>query len=256
MKKIVSTGLSLAIAMSVCSTKTYAWSPTDFDDPKCIDVRKLGVDTDYITKKNVCKCKTCEVDAVMYNRLGDYLTDLENRFENIAKAENYIENEMKRKNVEDILEKIAEEINRKAYRNSNFLLVSTNYDPHSPSATAFFTEKDKVTYKNNYNETYFEKINDRVKNILNKVRKHNELLEDSPTKINYAEENKKFATILTAGFGVGTIIALTAVFGNSIADEIKEFFNNKPKNADELIEIIKKLPEEAQNIIKKKFLDT
>ena len=53
-----------------------------------------------ITKENkVCGCKTCSIDAVMFNRLGDYLTDLENRFENLSKEENYLENKVKLKNI-------------------------------------------------------------------------------------------------------------------------------------------------------------
>ena len=254
MKKLVSTGLSVAIAISVCNTKTYAWEPTDFTDPKCIDVRKLGVNTDYITKNKVCGCKTCSVDAVIYNRLGDYLTDLENRFDSISKEENYIENKVKRSNIKLIVEAISRAIDRKDYKNGNFLLASTNYDPNYPSATAFFTEKDDIIYRNNYDETYFAPLNDRLKTILSKIQNHNKLRKDSPTKINYAEQHKEDAKILATCLGVGTVVALTTVFGQSISNKISEFFNNKPNNINELIEIIKKLPEKEQNIIKKKIL--
>ena len=252
MKKLISTGLSVAMAMSVCSTKTYAWAPTDFDDPKCIDVRKLGVDTDYITKNKVCGCKTCSVDAVMYNRLDDYLTDLENRIESISKEENYIETITKLNNIDLILNDVINSIKNNRYKKSNFFLVSANYDPNQPTAIAQFAKKDGITYKNDYDDTYFTEISDKAKIILNKVQKHIKLREDSPIKFNYAEDKKDFVTTLVVGLGAVTVTALTVSF-----DKIKEFFNNKPmENVDKLIETIRKLPEEAQDIIKKKFLDT
>ena len=225
MKKLVSTGLSVAIAISVCNTKTYAWEPTDFTDPKCIDVRKLGVNTDYITKNKVCGCKTCSVDAVMYNRLGDYLTDLENRFDSISKEENYIENKVKRSNIKLIVEAISRAIDRKDYKNGNFLLASTNYDPNYPSTTAFFTEKDDIIYRNNYDETYFAPLNDRLKTILSKIQNHNKPLEDSPTKINYAEDKKDFVIAIVSSAVIGTFVSAVVVKGKSIVNKISTFFS-------------------------------
>ena len=255
MKKLLSTGLSVAIAMSVCSTKTYAWSPTDFNDPKCIDLRNLRTQGKSslrkITKsKNVCGCKTCTLGAITYyeinNYLRDFIKELNGMDEMITKdnqtainweAGKYgiinlvlltdtvaaafhplvrgkganllgkviywgvmvggslvglvchgvqthyeviaIEDKMKLENTKDILEKIAEEINRKAYRNNNFLLVTTNYDPHSPSSTAFFAEKDDIFYNNDFyidgehfnEDEYFNEINERqLKPILARIK--------------------------------------------------------------------------------------
>lgn len=254
MKKLVSIGLTITIAVSSCSTSIYAFLPTDFHDPKCIDARKLGLKTDYITKKNkVCGCKTCSIDAVMYNRLDDYLTDLESQFESLSKAENYIGNEVKRRNIENILTSISDEIKREGYKNKNFLLASTNYDPNSPTSTAFFAKKDNIKYRNNYNETYFKEINDRAKNILSKVEKRNKLLEDSPNKFNYAEQLKYDITTLAISLISGAVIVFAMMSIPSMNNKLSEFFENKPNNANELIEAIKKMPEAEQNIIKKKF---
>ncbi len=255
MKKLISIALSIAMVMSVCSASIYAFAPTDFHNPKCIDVRKLGVDTDYITRKNkVCGCKTCSVDAVMYNKLDDYLTDLENLFESILKEKNYIENAVKRMNIEDILTSISNDIKVENYKNRNFLLVSTNYDPNSPSSTASFSKKDDITYINNYDEAYFKEINDRIKNILGKVEKRNKLLEDSPIIFNESSPAEKFVKMLVSYLVFGSAVILTAVYGQPIFNKISEFFKNKPNDAKELIGTIKKLPEAGQDIIKKKIL--
>ena len=63
--------------MSVCNVSILAFVPTDYDDPNCIDIRDLGVKTDYITKKNkVCGCKTCRIDALTFDRLESYVKKL------------------------------------------------------------------------------------------------------------------------------------------------------------------------------------
>lgn len=51
MKKLLSIALCIVITMSVCNVSILAFVPTDYDDPNCIDIRDLGVKTDYITKK-------------------------------------------------------------------------------------------------------------------------------------------------------------------------------------------------------------
>lgn len=243
MKKLISTGLSLAMAMSACSTKTYAWTPTDFDDPKCIDVRKLGVDTDYITKNNVCGCKTCIVDAFTYSELEQYIIKIQKEAMSIGemnpknkqssinweagkytainlvlitdtigalfhskirgkganllgkviywgvmtveglvgilcqyKQNSYelilIKNKVRLNNIELILQDISKKIELKTYRNRNFLLVSYNNDPNSPTATAQFAKKDDIFYNESFytSDKYFNEINEeKIKPLLSRI---------------------------------------------------------------------------------------
>lgn len=237
-KKLISITLSITIAVSSCSTNMYAFTPTDYDNPKCIDIRDLGAKTDYITKENkVCGCKTCSIDAVMFNRLGDYLTDLENRFENLSKEENYLENNAKLKNIESILKDIFREIKYKSYKNMNFVLTSLNNDINEPMAVAQFAKEDGLIYKNDYDVTYFNKINDRVKIVLDKVENYNKLLKDKPIAFNHSEQFKEIATMLFTSLAGGAVTAFTIVFGSSITSRISKFFVKK--QTDE----IKKSPE-------------
>ena len=244
-KKLISITLSITIAVSSCSTNMYAFTPTDYDNPKCIDIRDLGVKTDYITKENkVCGCKTCSIDAVMFNRLGDYLTDLENRFENLSKEENYLENKVKLKNIKYILEDISKAIEYKRYKNKNFVLASSSYDPNEPMAVAQFAKEDGLTYKDDYDDTYFNKINDRVKIVLDKVENYNKLLKDKPIAFNHSEQFKEVAIMLLTSLVGGAVIAFTIMFGPSITSRISKFFKNKLNNTEKQTNEIKKLPEE------------
>lgn len=237
-KKLISITLSITIAVSSCSTNMYAFVPTDYDNPKCIDIRDLGVKTDYITKENkLCECKTCSFDAVMFNRLDDYLADLENRFENLSKEENYLENNVKLKNIESILKDIFREIKYKSYKNMNFILTSLNNDINEPMAVAQFAKKDGLTYKDDYDDTYFNRINDRVKIVLDKVENYNKLLKDRPITLNYTEQLKEVAIMLLTSLVGGAVIAFTIVLGPSITSRISKFFVKK--QTDE----IKKSPE-------------
>ena len=244
-EKLISITLSIAIAVSSCSTNMYAFTPTDYDNPKCIDIRDLGVKTDYITKENkVCECKTCSFDAVMFNRLDDYLADLENRFENLSKEENYLENNAKLKNIESILKDIFREIKYKSYKNMNFVLTSLNNDINEPMAVAQFAKKDGLTYKDDYDDTYFNRINDKIKIILDKVKEHNKLLKDKPIAFNHSEQFKEVAIMLLTSLVGGAVIAFTIMFGPSITSRISKFFKNKLNNTEKQTNEIKKLPEE------------
>lgn len=180
MKKLIS--VWLISAMTMCNLPVCAWAPTDFNNHNCIDLRDLGTITDNVTKKNVCRCKTCVVCALMYNKLEDYLIELENQFNNILKKENYLENKVKLDNIELVLDSISRAIDRKDYKNSNFLLISTNYDPNDSAAIAFFSKIDNITYKNDYNDAYFLDINNKLKKILKRVHHYVKLREDSPVK--------------------------------------------------------------------------
>ena len=76
MKKFISLILILAMA-SVGASSAFAWVPSDTDDPKCIDIRKLNEKRmiEYPIKegKKICGCKTCEVAAMTYDQIIDYV---------------------------------------------------------------------------------------------------------------------------------------------------------------------------------------
>ena len=238
-KKLISITLSITIAVSSCSTNMYAFTPTDYDNPKCIDIRDLGVKTDYIT---------CSIDAVMFNRLVDYLTDLENRFENLSKEENYLENNVKLKNIESILKDIFREIKYKSYKNMNFVLTSLNNDINEPMAVAKFAKKDGLTYKDDYDDTYFNRINDKIKIILDKVENYNKLLKDRPITLNYTEQLKEVATTLFMPLVGGAIVAFAVTFAPSITSRISKFFKNKhaKKQTDEIKKSTEKRAEKLE----------
>ncbi len=243
MKKLISITLSIAIAISVCSASIYAFAPTDFHNPKCIDLSKLcthneGCTQLYSKEDNVCGCKKCSVVASTYDKIKEYIVKLLKElnfldrmvYMHMQKSIDYetykygminavfatdgvgalfhkstsllgsvscyaiealeavigfifhnkqgyyeelsIESEVKLANSKDVLESISDEINRKAYKNNNFLLVSTNYDPNSPSSTAFFAKKDNIFYNSSYiNDDYFNDLNENtIKPILARIK--------------------------------------------------------------------------------------
>ena len=82
-KKLLAINLIFSILASSSAT-IYAWAPTDFDNPKCIDIRKLGKSTDYISiQEKVCKCKKCSIDAFTYGALKQYVEDQKKHIENL-----------------------------------------------------------------------------------------------------------------------------------------------------------------------------
>ena len=104
-------------------------------------------------------------------------------------------------------------------------------------AVAQFAKKDGLTYKDDYDDTYFNRINDKIKIILDKVKEHNKLLKDKPIAFNHSEQFKEVATTLFMPLVGGAVIAFTIVLGPSITSRISKFFVKK--QTDE----IKKSPE-------------
>lgn len=247
-KRIISMVLSCIMVLGTCKP-LYAWTPTDFNDPKCIDLSNLrtqgkGFLLRVSKGKNVCGCKTCMIDAVTYTLLEDYISDLQKQLSvinqvipvNKQRAINWetgkygalnlilltdsiaallhpiirgetanpivkatywaimaggvlvgficqykqnhyealiLENEARINNIETILESITKAIDRKDYKNANFLLVSANNDLNNPSATAFFSEKENISYSNSTytSDEYFNKINEKkIKPLLIRIK--------------------------------------------------------------------------------------
>ena len=170
----------------------YAWAPTDVSDSNCIDVKDFGKAKDLIRLgqggKKICGCKKCIVDALLYNRLGDYIDMLEMEFNELreakisplkgfltilglpTKSEIAFENEAKLNNLKIILEDISKEIENKNFIKANFFLLSTNYDPNGPTNIAQLARKDSITYNFAYDENYFQNIKEeKILPLLSKA---------------------------------------------------------------------------------------
>ncbi len=195
MRRLLSTISILWFIFVSFNATTCAWAPTDFEDVNCIDLRELGKTKDLIMLgqdgEKVCGCEKCTVDAVLYNRLGDYIDELNRRFDmflkepetsfidkilikfgSTRKMRRDIERFVKLQNIESTLEGILNYRNGKfsntTYR--NFLLVSTNYDPNGPTNIAQLARKDNITYNFAYDENYFQNIKEeKIVPLLNKV---------------------------------------------------------------------------------------
>lgn len=239
MKKLLSINLSLALMISLFNLKTNALVPTNFEDLSCINLSNLGVGVDFIsyngTRNAVCGCKTCNVDAMLYGKIGGYIKSLKQLIfpiSKIAKANNqdkvdsevkkltalnlayiapplfallkpinpyvktaffiveaggaiigllykvsetqyetmFFENKAKLDNINAVLHQISEDIENGRFKNRNFLLVSTNYNPTSAGAVAQFAKKDGIGNDDKYNEEYFNKLNEEeIKPVLREI---------------------------------------------------------------------------------------
>lgn len=210
MKKLLSL-VSILSFIIVFGVTTQAWAPTDFENVNCIDLRELGKTKDLIMLgqdgEKVCGCKKCTVDAVLYNRLGDYIDELKRRFRMILKEpkperpkatifmdkifkfgstrelKKALEHFVKIKNIENILQGILDYENKEfinvPYR--NFLLVSTNCNPDNPATIVQLAKKNNITYNFDYDENYFQNI--KEKKILPFLREVSSVCEDSSKKL-------------------------------------------------------------------------
>lgn len=195
MKKLLSIILTLSFAILRTYAPVYAWAPTDYDDIECIDLRELGKTKDLImlgkSGEKVCGCAMCTVDAVLYNRLEDYMDELKTRFDallNVPEISSWdrilvklgstrerrkiIETWVKLLNLENILQEILNYENKKFTDTSrDFLLVSANNDPNNPSSISQLAKLGGITYKIAYNESYFGNIKkDKVLPLLNQIQ--------------------------------------------------------------------------------------
>ena len=198
MKKLLSL-FSILSYIVVFSSTVYAWVPTNFTDPKCLNVNALGKTENIIMLgrkgESICGCSKCTVDAVSYGKLYDYIGELKKRFDalvnqkveinfidrikdffdsgSLIKSKIYLENRVKINNIKCVLTDIVTDIENKKFLKSNFLLVSTNYDPNGPDAIAQFVKSDSIVYKINYNEAYFRKIkNEKILPLLDSIEEY------------------------------------------------------------------------------------
>lgn len=83
----------------------------------------------------------------------------------------FFENKAKLDNVTTVLRQISKDIEKGRFKNKNFLLVSTNYNPISAGgAIAQFAKKDGIENDDEYNEKYFNKLNEEeIKPILEEI---------------------------------------------------------------------------------------
>lgn len=88
MKKLIATILCITMSLSVSSMSAFAWAPTNFRDPKCINLNGLGTEQTYISYENkkICGCKTCTIDAFTYDELEAYLQRLKDDLDILDKA--------------------------------------------------------------------------------------------------------------------------------------------------------------------------
>lgn len=67
-------------------------------------------------------------------------------------------------NIKQVLKSLSKQIERKGFKNNNFLFVTTNYDPVDASTYVNFKNKTDITYDDKeYNENFFNNLN---KNII------------------------------------------------------------------------------------------
>lgn len=183
MNKLLSLTLTLSFIVLLPSISVCALAPTNYDNVECINLMELGKTKDLVMlgqcNEKVCGCKKCTVDAVMYNRLGDYIDELTRRFNELLKEpevssldnilskfgstkkrRKIIEKCVKLQNIESILKGILSYENN-SFTNvthRNFLLASTNYDPNDPTTIIQLAKMNNITYKVAYDENYFDSV--------------------------------------------------------------------------------------------------
>lgn len=256
MKKIISIVLSLSMVISICSLPANAWVPTDYDDPRCIDIRKLNQKR-YISKnKNVCHCKKCGFDALTYDKLEDYLKYVEQYSDDLAKLPPYFENKIIQQNIWSALKDLANEIEDKSYQRRNFILVSKNNSPRDQGSVAQFARTEGLTYDEMvYGESFFNNINENtIKPLISKVEQNLSIYENQPFK------RKRDLSDLVATGILGTFVVVDlGLFAFSIGEPIYQFIKSKyiakinNRKLDQLINLIDLMSETDKEILKKKI---
>lgn len=247
MKKFISIILSLIITVNTCNITSFADIPYDYTDPQCIDIRRLGIETDFISKDSkVCGCKKCTLDAVTFNKLEDYVDELKKRFEVLTTLdETYLENEIQQHNIGGILQSLSRAIDYKGYKNKNFFIATTNYDRRSGAgAIAQFAKKDRITYDENiYNEDFFNRFNEeKVKPLLARVKNHVINPQHLPGKAKFED----WGTICFAL--IATMVASIPLLIHAYKED-----KQQSKKANELLDLIKLAPDSVQKDYQKRL---
>lgn len=120
----------------------------------------------------------------------------------------FFENKAKLDNVNAVFRQISKDIEKRRFKNKNFLLVSTNYNPTSAGAIAQFAKKDGIENDDEYNEEYFNRLNEEIKPILEEIDR-----QVFPTYDN-VEYNKEVRDVLKAANSITlpTSVLLDAYF--------------------------------------------
>ena len=178
MKKTVSTVLIAAMLASGAGS-AFAWVPSDTDDPKCIDIRKLNEKRmiEYPIKegKKICGCKTCEVAAMTFDKLEEYISKIEKEMSELDEdirtndkkwSTQKLHDLFKVSNRDSTLKTMKNNIQAKNYKDSNYYFVATNYGVGEAGALGFFAKQEGIEYADEYGDEYFNKLKNRIKNIL------------------------------------------------------------------------------------------
>ena len=177
MKKAISTVL-VAAMLATGAGNAFAWVPSDTDDPKCIDIRNLDEKRiiQYPDKgKKVCGCKTCEVAAMTFDKLEEYISKIEKEMSELDEDIRTNDKKWSTQKLHDLnkvagrelaLRYMSSDIAAKNYKDGNYYFVAMNYDVGEADAIGTFAKKEGIEYNAEYDETYFNEIKDRIKNIL------------------------------------------------------------------------------------------
>lgn len=214
MKKFTSLALIMTtIATSI--TPAMAWTPSNTDNPKCIDIRMLGVTKEMINlpesgkSKSVCGCKTCKVDAVTYGQLIPYIDQLAQRARSIQCPTNpeckqnhdcHIQQMQSKNEINNIkvsLESLRIEIELQNYKDNNYYFVSMNNVFGGKDLFTSFQRKEGIKDDPKFDDIFWANVSQHIDNVLTKMdsaesrthetfKPNTENLEKSKTTRNYA----------------------------------------------------------------------
>ena len=180
MKKAISTVLVAAMLASGAGS-TFAYTPSDTNDPKCIDIRNLNekrwISLPEKPGKKVCGFKNCNVDVITFDKMPEYL-------QNLQKELKELDQDIRTNENKSVIEKMADcnraagikialnymkaDIEAKNYLYGNYYLTSMNNYYNDFDSIGMFAQKDGITYSfpEKYNEAYFSSMIPQIDKIL------------------------------------------------------------------------------------------
>lgn len=169
-KSLIATGLSVATVLPNTNMVSNAWTPTTADWVNVDELNEKGIlSLSNKQCKKIFNCDTCTMDAVKFDHIGKYVDDLNERYNELVKAPDSLEN---RVDVDIIirssLRQLSGIIKEGDFNNNNFLYVSANHYPGDPDVTVNLENKDQMQSSYNQNELNSlidKKINPILKNI-------------------------------------------------------------------------------------------
>lgn len=247
MKKTISLVLVAAIMLTGIGN-AFAYTPFNTDDPKCIDIgalnKKRWIVLPEKSGKKVCKCKTCEVTAITYDKLDEYVNNAEKEMKELdddirtnVKKWTYqkLQDLNKVANRELALRYIKSDIDAKNYNAGNYYFVSTNYGIGERDSIGGCASRDDVKYDGKYDDAYFNKIKNRIDEILearkDEYNKDREAYFEMSSKLDDRESKIPVFLILGITFASGLIGAGIAAVTNKI-EQAKENKNTEVKTKD------------------------